>query len=707
MALGKESHLSMRRIVLIAVLAIILPSLVLTLVGLKLTLSLKSRLGQWLADQYASETRAKVGEIEDQVAALEERVKRAADRLDAKAIRPALDALERQMPIADQVFLLDERLNMLYPPEPKAAPTVAETLMWSEPFPPAVRQAHEAKTPIEVAGAIEAVHRCRDRTASPAARARATQAIAALLFRYDQHEAAIAEYRRLLQDDNVAVFSPSLALLARYQIAAASRKLDRPHDALAALLDLYTDLVREQTGVADASRIAWFKRRMREDIEALLARPDVPRPESRRYDALVAEEALREARKRFLAYLREFVLPRLKLQASALRPEDEGFRHLYDDEFADEPYLVAYAAVRAPDESRRILGFNLRLDHLRGTLLPEALRSRRFGQRVAFVVADRKDNDVFGSRDGRGFAALEAFPRIFTAWQLGLVEREPAELRELARRNVTLFAFVTSAMIVAIVLGVIITLRGTARELELSQLKSDFVSNVSHELKTPLALIRMFAETLELGRVTNPAKLHEYYSIITRESERLTHLINNVLDFSRIEGGRKTYDLRLEDVADVVLDTLRAFSYELEKQGFTVETDVPDTLPDTLMDRNAISLAILNLLSNAVKYSTDDRRIRVACHADDGFIRIAVTDRGIGIERADADQVFDKFYRAPDEHVEATRGSGLGLAIVKHSIEAHGGTVAVESEKGKGSTFTLSLPIRTTLSEGERARRNA
>ena len=707
MALGKESHLSMRRIVLIAVLAIILPSLVLTLVGLKLTLSLKSRLGQWLADQYASETRAKVGEIEDQVAALEERVKRAADRLDAKAIRPALDALERQMPIADQVFLLDERLTMLYPPEPKAAPTVAETLMWSEPFPPAVRQAHEAKTPIEVAGAIEAVHRCRDRTASPAARARATQAIAALLFRYDQHEAAIAEYRRLLQDDNVAVFSPSLALLARYQIAAASRKLDRPHDALAALLDLYTDLVREQTGVADASRIAWFKRRMREDIEALLARPDVPRPESRRYDALVAEEALREARKRFLAYLREFVLPRLKLQASALRPEDEGFRHLYDDEFADEPYLVAYAAVRAPDESRRILGFNLHLDHLRGTLLPEALRSRRFGERVAFVVADRKDNDVFGSRDGRGFAALEAFPRIFTAWHLGLVEREPAELRELARRNVTLFAFVTSAMIVAIVLGVIITLRGTARELELSQLKSDFVSNVSHELKTPLALIRMFAETLELGRVTDPAKLHEYYSIITRESERLTHLINNVLDFSRIEGGRKTYDLRLEDVADVVLDTLRAFSYELEKQGFTVETDVPDTLPDTLMDRNAISLAILNLLSNAVKYSTDDRRIRVACHADDGFIRIAVTDRGIGIERADADQVFDKFYRAPDERVEATRGSGLGLAIVKHSIEAHGGTVAVESEKGKGSTFTLSLPIRTTLSEGERARRNA
>jgi signal transduction histidine kinase len=706
MPLARESHLSMRRIVWIAVLAIILPSLVLTLVGLKLTLNLKSRLGQWLADQYASETRGKVAEIEDQAAALEERVRRAADRLAPDAIAPTLDALERQTPIVEQVFLLDERLTMLYPPEPEAAPVVAETLLWAEPFPPAVVPAHQARSPIEVAHAIEAVRRYRDRATSPAARARATQAIAALLLRYDQHEEALAEYRRLLHEDNVGVFSPSLAVLARYQIATASRELDRPADALAALLDLYADLVREQTGVADASRIAWFKQRIRADAEALLARPDLPRPESRRYAALIEEERQRGARKRFLAYLREFVLPRLKLQAPALRPEDEGFRHLYDDEFAGEPYLLAYAAVRAPDESRRFLGVKLDLDHLRHELLPEALRSRRFGRRVAFVVESRKGRDVYGHRGERAFAALEPFPRIFTGWQLGLVEREPAELRDLARRNVTLFAVVTSAMIVAIVLGVIITLRGTARELELSQLKSDFVSNVSHELKTPLALIRMFAETLEMGRVKDPAKLQEYYGIITRESERLTQLINNVLDFSRIEGGRKTYDLRLEAVADVVADALRAYSYELDKQGFTVETRVPDDLPDILMDRNAISLAILNLLSNAVKYSGDDRRIAVTCTAEDGFVRIAVADHGIGIAADQIDKVFDKFYRAPDERVEATRGSGLGLAIVRHSIEAHGGTITVASREGEGSTFTISLPIRTTLPQSERARRD-
>jgi signal transduction histidine kinase len=292
------------------------------------------------------------------------------------------------------------------------------------------------------------------------------------------------------------------------------------------------------------------------------------------------------------------------------------------------------------------------------------------------------------------------FPTIFQSWRLGLVERQPAELRRLALYNVLLFTAVNGLMILAIIIGVAITLRGTARELELSRLKSDFVSNVSHELKTPLALIRMFAETLELGRVRTPEKAQEYYGIIARESERLTQLINNVLDFSRIESGRKSYELRLDDLGDVVRDTLRAYSYELTKQGFTVETDIPDPLPETLMDRNAIALALLNLLSNAVKYSKDDRRIRVACSAQNGVLTLEVADHGIGVDKAEQRRIFEKFYRAHDEAVHATRGSGLGLSIVKHSIEAHGGGIAVTSEKGRGSTFTLTLPIRKTLTDG-------
>ncbi|HUT35384.1 MAG TPA: HAMP domain-containing sensor histidine kinase [Planctomycetota bacterium] len=706
------SHISIRKIVTLAVLAIILPSLVLTLVGLKLTLDLKRQLEQSLAEQYAAAARDRAEEVEAAVAALEKRLRDEADRLPLAAAAATLDRLRRESDLAQEIFLLDEqrlldrrvpleqRHAMLYPHEPEVVPPVPETFLWAEPFPAPARRPRPDAPPEDPEALVQGLRRYRERSLSPAARVRATQVVAATLFRTGKLDEAIAEYRRLLTGDDVAALSPSLAVLARYQIATALARRGRVPEAVGACLDLYADLVRERTRLAEPERAAYFTQRVRDELERLMAGPGVPAPETRRYAALREEEAQRAARTQFLAYLRRFVLPRLELQAASLRPGEEGFRHLWDDEFADQPYLIAYALVRGDDGSRRILGVKINVAYVTATLLPQALGASRFGPGVSFVVADRGARAVFGEA-GREPAAAVAFPRIFPTWRLGVVEHQPASLRRLALYNVLLFPLVNALMILAIIAGVVIMLRGTARELEFSQLKSDFVSNVSHELKTPLALIRMFAETLEMGRAKTPEKVREYYRIIMRESERLTHLINNVLDFSRIDSGRKTYDLRLDDLADVVSDTLRAYSYELDKQGFTVETDIADEVPETLLDRNAIALALLNLLSNAVKYSAADKWIRVACGERNGALAVEVTDRGIGIPRADLENVFEKFYRGRDERVRATRGSGLGLAIVQHSVEAHGGTIAVASEEGQGSTFTLTLPIRKTLTDGE------
>ena len=710
------SHISIRKIVMLAVLAIILPSLVLTLVGLKLTLDLRRQLEQSLAEQYAAAARGAAEAVEARVAAIEKRLRDEAERLPIRQAASALDRLRRECELAEELFLLDEqrlldrrvpieqRHAMLYPHEPEALPPVPETFLWAEPFPPPARRPKPDAPPEDPEALVQSLRRYRERSLSPAARIRATQVIAATLFRTGKLDGAIAEYRRLLTSDDVAPLSPSLAVLARYQIAAALARLGRVPEAASACLDLFADLVRERTRLAEPDRAAFFKQRVRDDIERLMAGPNVPAPETRRYAALREEEAQRAARTQFLAYLRRFVLPRLELQAPSLRPNEEGFRHLWDDEFADQPYLIAYTLVRGDDGSRRILGMKISLAYAREKLLPQALGTSRFGPGVGFVVSDRRGNAVFGA-PAREQAASAAFPDIFKTWRVGLVEHQPAALRRLALYNVLLFPVVNALMIAAIIVGVVIMLRGTARELEFSQLKSDFVSNVSHELKTPLALIRMFAETLEMGRAKTPEKVQEYYRIIMRESERLTHLINNVLDFSRIESGRKTYDLRLDDLADIVRDTLRAYSYELDKQGFTVETDIAEEVPETLLDRNAIALALLNLLSNAVKYSADDKRIRVTCGERGGALAIEVTDHGIGIPTADLGQIFEKFYRGRDERVRATRGSGLGLAIVQHSIEAHGGAIAVASEEGQGATFTITLPIRKTLTDGEPTRK--
>ncbi len=240
--------------------------------------------------------------------------------------------------------------------------------------------------------------------------------------------------------------------------------------------------------------------------------------------------------------------------------------------------------------------------------------------------------------------------------------------------------------------GLFLVYGNVRREMHLSRLKSDFVANVSHELKTPLALIRLFAETLELGRVPNEDKARQYYRVINKESQRLTQLINNILDFSRIEAGRKEYRFAPSDVTRIVGEVVEAYRFQIEQQGFELSLEVPDGLPEINVDKEALGQALINLLNNAIKYSRDDKRIRIAVSADDRRVLISVADHGIGIDASEQKKIFEKFYRASDSLVHDTKGSGLGLSLVRHIMDAHGGSVEVESAPGVGSTFTLSLP---------------
>jgi signal transduction histidine kinase len=242
--------------------------------------------------------------------------------------------------------------------------------------------------------------------------------------------------------------------------------------------------------------------------------------------------------------------------------------------------------------------------------------------------------------------------------------------------------------------GLLLVYSNVRRELHLSRLKSDFVANVSHELKTPLALVRLFAETLELGRVPSDEKAHQYYRVINKESQRLTQLINNILDFSRIEAGRKEYRFAPTDVGRIVREVIEAYRFQIEQQGFVLEVAIADDLPEVNGDKEALAQALLNLVNNAIKYSRDEKYLRLVVRREGDRVLISVTDRGIGVAKGEHKKIFEKFYRAENSLVHDTKGSGLGLALVQHIMQAHGGTVEVESAPGKGSTFTLVLPLR-------------
>lgn len=235
--------------------------------------------------------------------------------------------------------------------------------------------------------------------------------------------------------------------------------------------------------------------------------------------------------------------------------------------------------------------------------------------------------------------------------------------------------------------------RDVQRDLRLAELRSQFVSSVTHELKTPLTAIRMFTETLRLDEEVDHQTRSHYLDTILHESERLSRLVDNVLDFGKLERGKKIYRFEPVRLEDVVEGAARAIQYPLEQAGFALEVFVRRDLPPVTADSDALQQAILNLLTNAMKYSGDSRRIRLGLDRRNGDARIQVVDHGVGIAPGDQARIFERFYRAPTAENQHIPGAGLGLTLAAHIASAHGGAVEIDSSPGTGSTFTIRLPL--------------
>jgi signal transduction histidine kinase len=288
----------------------------------------------------------------------------------------------------------------------------------------------------------------------------------------------------------------------------------------------------------------------------------------------------------------------------------------------------------------------------------------------------------------------EALPH----WEAALYLKHPEQLGESARGLRRIFTFLIVTSLGAIALGGWLVVADARRQLLLAQKKTDFVSNVSHELKTPLTSIRMFAELMQTGR-SEPARHSQYLRIIMVEAERLTRLINNVLDFARLERRQKHFEKRPLDLHEVIQRIWESHALHLHEAGFTTRWDAAPGPYPVIGDDDALAQILVNLLSNAEKYAGARKEIEMQTYLADGAVWVAVLDRGPGVPPGEESKIFEAFYRAHDSLSSGIQGSGLGLTLAQRLAREHGGEIRHGQRPGGGSSFTLRLPLSETADD--------
>ena len=362
----------------------------------------------------------------------------------------------------------------------------------------------------------------------------------------------------------------------------------------------------------------------------------------------------------------------------------------------DAQYLVSFIQMSVPDADHRYIGgIRWNLDTVMATMIPPLLAEleEETGLKLLLVQSNLTNLSTGEAAQIPEESIILTFSNIPFPWTLVAIQPGYEKLDSDVRIQLIIYGSLVGIIIILMFFGVYVLLRDISRETDSMLLQTEFVHNVSHELKTPLSLIRLYGETLLLKEHLPEADRKEGLQIITKESERLSYMINNILDFSKIEMGRKEFDQKPGNLAEVVKNTLDSYRYHFVKKGFTIEEEIDPDIPEVMFDKDALEGILINLFSNAIKFSDKTKRMEVRLKNTPDAICLVVADQGIGIPPEELSNIFNRFYRVKSNSDFEARGSGLGLTLVKHAIDAHGWQIEVESTAGQGSVFSIFIPL--------------
>jgi signal transduction histidine kinase/tetratricopeptide (TPR) repeat protein len=702
--LGKDRRLR-RRIIAVFLFAVMLPSLIQVYLGLRYIKQEEQRQEQLVL-------RGLKVTLDGAAQKVEEDIHRALlqifDSLTAKIYLPeAISAYQlhqflSEHTLMEEVFVLDNKGRLLFPRTFRAQKEsgTVQSVMSAVTRPWLIR-GEESEARGKYDDAVDKYTTGLDACTFTRARLAFLVRIARCRLKTGDLTGANQTYRRVLAEDKDQFFGEEVPyqFVASFQLAQILEKTGQPGEAFDILARLYRNMLNEFQLFAQ-NQFMYYLSKVRTELQRHLpfAGPGAPAV----LDSLILlEEAYMQEPVRN-DFLKTNIVPSVEINLQA-RSEPNMLRYIVIQHKADSSIHIAFMDLGYLGQGTRIIGTRLHHPQLI-TLAEESLEGFDTEENLRVALLNEENDSLPSGEAIDPIIVEEPLPLLagtMHGYKLALVGTQGTSIKEFTSRGVIPYYVLIFVIILVIALGVIFIFHDISREQELTRMKSEFISNVTHEIKTPIATIRSLAENVNEGWITSSEKQQDYFRLIARESERLGHLVENTLDFSRIEAGSKRYNMEVSSILEVIEKTVERFRILNEEEGIEISCDLNENLPPVRMDKVAMGQVLLNLLDNAAKYSPEEKVITLVVKKAGDHLKIAVTDKGIGINKKDIPRIFDKFYRSESGTGKNITGSGIGLTLVKEIVESHGGKVTVESKRNKGSTFTIRIPINQKVKNGE------
>jgi signal transduction histidine kinase len=698
-----QGILAKRKIVLIFLLAILLPSLIVGYLSLGAFSKRREAVKRLLESNLWISGESALRSVEGALLEYEKEALRPENFTLLTELK-GLDQFQFNAPVfpttlSGTPFLLDDEYQIIFPKtgseqlSMSSSEEIAPETDFSKEFKRAEFYEFSQKN---FSRAAQSYRKCALNAPSSQQKALAMEALGRCLLSGGNHEEAYRVYNELstkfgqIQDKAGHHYGISAAL----QIYEIEKHRKREESGLHTLLNLYKD-IKDGNWLISLPAYDFFVSEIESTLDTKFEEGQFPEIQ-KSYQAQKNLQSPYLQALVFAEFLKKDVVPRIKekLSVSSIRGSLQAERLLANQ--SEGFCLVSYSLLPDFQERRTFYGgFCWNLESLKKGVLPGILGeiSKNTGLRLENIGENSRETLPKTEESTSKDSLVLSYRQFPLPWKLLVTQPALNDLERTARRENFFYGALLTFIVVLMLLGAFLLARDISRESETTRLKTEFVNNISHELKTPLTLIRLYGETLQRKENLTEAERKESYEIITKESERLSHLINNVLDFSRIDMGRKEFNFTRGSLSQVVQETLDSYRYHLGKKGFVVKEEIAPDLPEMNFDGEAVASVLVNLLSNVMKFSPNEKEVTVRLFRRNGQAVLQVADKGVGISPQDRSRIFKRFYRAKNDVVSETRGSGLGLTLVKHITEAHSGTIEVESEPGKGSVFSIILPI--------------